>query len=265
MNAWAGGAAPCPALFLGNGSPMNAIQETPFSHIWRSLGESMGRPTGVLCISAHWVTDGSKLTVQSNPPTLHDFGGFPADLYRTRYPAPGSPDLARRTAALLGLDDAALSSDWGLDHGSWSVLIHLFPQTDIPVVQLSLDRGRSPSDHVFLAKRLAQLRREQILVLASGNIVHNLGRLSRDEDAPPPAWAIAFDQAVARAAEERRLSDLSRWETLTSDAVLSHPTPEHYWPLLYVLALREEGESLSFPVEGFQHGTISMRAVQVGM
>lgn len=243
---------------------MNAVQDTPFSRAWRSLGKNMARPKGILCISAHWVTDGPQLTVQPRPPTIHDFGGFPPELFRAIYPAPGNPALAHRTAELLNLNASALSSDWGLDHGAWSVLIHLFPQADVPVVQLSLDRSRSPSGHVALAKRLAVLRREQILILASGNFVHNLGLMDGREDAPPPTWAKNFDQTAARAAEDNRLDDLTQPEVRIANAALAHPTPEHYWPLLYVLALREADESLSFPLQGFQHGTISMRAVQIG-
>ncbi len=243
---------------------MNAIGETVYSKAWRKLGEDLGRPKAVLCISAHWLTQGSRLTAQKTPKTIHDFYGFPEALYHVRYPARGDRPLAARVADLLGLSSDALTEDWGLDHGAWSVLVHLFPKADVPVVQLSMDPNATPVDHVNLSQRLAPLRDEGVLILGSGNVVHNLGLLSADPQAPPPAWAIAFDRAVHESAVRGDLEALTRWESLTPDARLACPSLDHYLPFLYVLALRRPGEPASFPVEGFQHGTISMRSVRVG-
>lgn len=179
-------------------------------------------------------------------------------------PAPGDPALARRTADLLGLDANAVTDEWGLDHGSWGVLRGMYPAADVPVVQLSLDAGRSEKAHWDLGRRLGALRREGVLIVASGNIVHNLGRIAWAEDAPVPDWARAFDAAVADAARAGRGDSLVDWRSLTPGAGLAHPTPDHFWPLLYALALRESDEPVTFPVEGFQNGSISMRAVRIG-
>ncbi|MBL0059397.1 MAG: 4,5-DOPA dioxygenase extradiol [Elusimicrobia bacterium] len=243
---------------------MNAIEETSFSLAWGKLGKELGRPKAVLCVSAHWLTQGSRVTAQKSPKTIHDFYGFPEALYHVRYPAPGDRALAVRVADLLGLSSDALTEDWGLDHGAWSVLVHLFPKADVPVVQLSLDPHASPMDHVKLAQQLAPLRAEGVLLLGSGNLVHNLGLLSGDPEAAPPAWATAFDRAVQESAIRGDLEALTRWESLTPDPRLACPSLDHYLPLLYVLALRHPGEPVSFPVQGFQHGTISMRSVRVG-
>lgn len=253
-----------PALFLGHGSPMNAIEDSPFASAWTELGRALGKPRAVLCVSAHWLTRGTFLTGNSRPRTIHDFGGFPPELYDIQYPAPGDPALAEKTAARLGLGVGAVTEDWGLDHGAWSVLRRLFPAADVPIVQLSLDVGLSAAGHWALAERLAPLRDDGVLVLASGNTVHNLGDISWEDGAPVPDWAREFDGVVAGALREGRKDALLGWESLTARARRAHPTPDHFWPLLYVAALRRPGEPLSFPVEGFQNGTIAMRAVQVG-
>lgn len=259
----AGEQVPWPVLFLGHGSPMNAIQNSGYSKAWRALGETLGKPKAVLCISAHWLTEGTQLTSNDKPKTIHDFGGFPDELYQVQYPAPGNPTLARHVADLLDLGKNALTQEWGLDHGAWSVLKHLYPEADVPVVQLSLDMKKSASAHVEMAKKLAPLRKEGVLILASGNVVHNLGLMNWVEDAPVPDWAKHFDQAVADSILSDNLNSLIRWETLTPEGARAHPTPDHYWPLLYVMALREKTDQVSFPVKGFQHATISMRAIQL--
>lgn len=260
----AGENAPWPVLFLGHGSPTNVVADNPVTRAWARLGGVLGKPRAVLCVSAHWLTRGTFLTGNLHPRTIHDFGGFPQELYDVQYPAPGDPALARRTAALLGLGSGAVTEEWGLDHGAWGVLRGMYPAADVPVVQLSLDAGLSESDHAAMARRLRELRRENILIVASGNVVHNLGRIVWSEDAPVPEWAATFDSVAAAALRRGDLDALVAWRSLTPTAPLAHPTLDHWWPLLYAAALREKGEPLSFPVEGFQNGTISMRAVRVG-
>lgn len=253
-----------PALFLGHGSPMNAIEDSLFATAWEDLGRALGKPRAVLCVSAHWLTRGTFLTGNPRPRTIHDFGGFPPALHEVQYPAPGDPALAEKTAGLLGLGAGAVTDKWGLDHGAWSVLRRLYPAADVPVVQLSLDVALSAAGHWALAERLAPLREEDVLVLASGNTVHNLGEFSWAAEAPVPDWARQFDGAVAQALRGRDREALVAWESLTPQARRAHPTPDHYWPLLYAAALCRPGDALVFPVEGFQHGTIAMRAVRAG-
>jgi 4,5-DOPA dioxygenase extradiol len=260
----AGEKLPWPVLFLGHGSPMNAIKNNAYSKNWRTLGEQIGKPKSVLCVSAHWLTEGTQVTANENPKTIHDFGGFPGDLYQVQYPAPGNPTLARHVAELLELKINGLTDEWGLDHGAWSVLKHLYPDADVPVVQLSLDVNKSASAHVAMAKKLAPLRKDGVLILASGNVVHNLGLMNWAEDAPVPEWARRFDQTVVESIQSDNLDSLIHWETLTPEGARAHPSPDHYWPLLYAMALREKTDQVSFPVTGFQHGSISMRAVIVG-
>lgn len=182
MNTW-------PGLFLGHGSPMNAIRDSPFASAWEELGRALGKPRAVLCLSAHWLTRGTFLTGNARPRTIHDFGGFPPALYEVHYPAPGDPALAEKTAALLGLGSVAVTDEWGLDHGAWSVLRRLYPAADVPVVQMSLDVGLSAAGHWALAELLAPLREDDVLVLASGNVVHNLGDISIEAEASVPPWA----------------------------------------------------------------------------
>ncbi|MBK7544335.1 MAG: 4,5-DOPA dioxygenase extradiol [Elusimicrobia bacterium] len=258
--------APWPVLFLGHGSPMNVVGDNAAARAWARLGRALGKPRAVLCVSAHWLTRGVFLTGNARPRTIHDFGGFPEALYQIQYPAPGDPALARRTAGLLGLGAGAVTDDWGLDHGAWGVLRGMYPGADVPVVQLSLDERRSERAHWDLGRRLGPLRREGVLIVASGNIVHNLGRIVWAEDAPVPDWARDFDAAVADAVRAGRGESLADWRSLTPTAghAHPHPTPDHFWPLLYALALREGDEPVTFPVEGFQNGSISMRAVRFG-
>lgn len=243
---------------------MNVVGDNPATRAWARLGRALGKPRAVLCVSAHWLTRGTFVTGNPRPRTIHDFGGFSEELYRVQYPAPGDPALARRTAALLGLGSSAVTEEWGLDHGAWGVLRGMYPDADVPVVQLSLDTTLTESDHAALARRLRDLRREGVLIAASGNVVHNLGRIVWAEEAPVPDWAAGFDKAAADALGAGDLDALAAWRSLTPTAALAHPTPDHWWPLLYAAALREKSEPLNFPVEGFQNGTISMRAVRIG-
>lgn len=254
--------SPQPVVFLGHGSPLNAVEDTVFSRAWRRWGESLGRPRGVVMISAHWLTRGTQVTAHAHPPTLHDFYGFPDALYEMNYPAPGDPALAREVVTLLG--EATLTEDWGLDHGAWGVLTHLFPDAQVPVVQVSLDTTLPLARVPEVARRLAPLRDQGVLVAASGNIVHNLRALNADPLGPAPEWARAFDEAVAQKVSVGALADLVAWTSLTPEAPRAHPGADHWVPLLYAAALRRPEDTVTFPVTGFQHGTVSMRAVQWG-
>ena len=254
-----------PAIFFGHGNPMNAIGQNGYTDAWAEVGRSIPRPKAILCVSAHWYIPAVAVTAMPKPRTIHDFGGFPRELFEVEYPAPGSPELAVRVQELMG--DGVIADDrhWGLDHGTWSVLVHVFPEADIPVVQLSINEAETAAFHYQTAKRLSALRDEGVLVIGSGNLVHNLhtyawGRHNVD----PFDWALRFEDK----ARELILADdhepLIEYESLGRDAMLSAPTPDHYLPLLYILALKRDGEGVSFPVEGFDGGSISMLTVRIG-
>ncbi|GAA5234465.1 4,5-DOPA dioxygenase extradiol [Verticiella sediminum] len=255
-----------PALFVAHGSPMNAILDTPYSRAWRALGQRLPRPRAILAVSAHWETAGVAVTAMDRPRTIHDFGGFPQALFDMQYPAPGSPALAERVAALLAPEPVQLDTqDWGLDHGTWSVLVHMFAQADIPVVQLSLDLHRTGAEHLALARRLGPLRDEGVLVIGLGNIVHNLRTARRGDAAEPYAWAERFDQAVAQALQAGDDDGLAHWERLDPQARFAVPTPEHYLPLLYAIGLRRPHEPVAFPTAGIEWGSLSMRSAAYGL
>jgi 4,5-DOPA dioxygenase extradiol len=252
-----------PAVFFGHGSPMNALQRNRYTLAWQEFGAAAPRPRGILCVSAHWNTRGSAVTMMEKPQTIHDFAGFPQALYEVQYPAPGDPKLAARVIELLGTSVAADVSGWGLDHGTWSVLKHLYPRADIPVVQLSIDASQPPAYHYALAKLLAPLRDEDVLVMGSGNVVHNL-RVMRAPDAGPYPWAVRFNDSVRSlliAGEHAALADLP---ALGEDAAMSVPTPEHYLALLYVIALQRDEDTVQFIVDGIELGSISMMSVALG-
>lgn len=254
-----------PALFLAHGSPLNAILDTPYSQAWRTLGQQLPRPRAILAISAHFQSRGTAVTAMPQPRTIHDFGGFPQALYQVQYPAPGSPPLAQRVAELLAPHPVHLDlTQWGLDHGSWSVLVHLYPQADIPVVQLSLDVGKSAEQHYQLARRLRPLRDEGVMIIGFGNIVHNLYTADRNDDAPPYPWAQRFDAAVRAALERDDHAALCHWQTLDTEARHSVPTDEHYLPLLYAAAAQHPGERPWFPTTGVIWGSLSMLSVGFG-
>lgn len=252
-----------PALFVGHGNPMHAIEETSFAAAWREVATRFPRPAAILAISAHWETDGARVTAMEQPATIHDFFGFPAELSRVQYPAPGSPALAERLRLLAGAGEVAADDAWGLDHGSWSVLRRMYPAADIPVVQLSLDRQRTPGEHLALAARLRALREEGVLILGSGNLVHNL-RLLRWEDNRPYPWAVEFDALATQLALAGDLARLADYPALGEAARLAIPTNEHYLPLLYVLALRRADEPVVSFIEGIELGSISMRSFLIG-
>ena len=252
-----------PVLFLGHGSPMNAIEDNAWSRAWRALGGRLSRPRAILCVSAHWETPGPWLTGSVQPPTIHDFGGFPQALFDVRYPAPGDPALAERVVELLGEDAfARVHPDRGLDHGAWGVLRPMYPDADVPIVQLGIDSRRPGGWHVALAQRLAPLRDEGVLVVASGDIVHNL-RLFDWHDQTPLPWALRFRDRVNALILDGDFAALADWPALGEDAQLSIPTPEHYLPLLYALALARDGDALEFFNDDVI-GSLSMTSLMIG-
>ena len=254
-----------PALFLGHGNPMNAVLNTPYSEAWRAIGAQLPRPRAVVAISAHWYTPDTRVTLSTRPRTIHDFGGFPPELYRVQYPAPGDPDLARRIRALLDPLEVALDEAWGLDHGTWSLLRHVYPQADVPVVQISIDETEPAQFHFALGEKLASLREDDVLIIGSGNLVHNLHAYAWGRHPQEPYdWALRFEATAKKLMLERDYENLIDYERLGADATLSIPTPEHYLPLLYVLGTEQGEEAISFPVSGVDGGSISMLSVQVG-
>ena len=254
-----------PALFVGHGNPMNALSRNDWTRAWAELGARLPAPRAVLAVSAHWYLPGTRVTAMTAPRTIHDFGGFPRELFAVRYPAPGDPELARRVQQLLEPLPVQADQSWGLDHGTWAVLCHMYPQANVPVVQLSIDETQPASFHHEIGMSLRALREEGVLVLGSGDVVHNLhsyawGRHPRE----PYDWALRFEAAVRRQLETRDTEALVNYLAGGEDAQLSVPTPEHFLPLLYVLGASVPGEDLSFPVTGMDGGSVSMLAVQFG-
>lgn len=251
-----------PVLFVGHGSPMNAIERNRFTETLTALSARLPRPKAVCVISAHWVTRGSEVLAVTKPRTIHDFYGFPAPLYEVEYPAPGAPTEAERLARELEIQP---DETWGFDHGAWSVLRHLYPEANVPVFQVSLDAGRSLARHVELGSELAGLRDRGVLILGSGNIVHNLRRLEGDKDAQPFPWTVEFDSKVKNAIESRDVASLAAPEHWGNPlAALAHPTLEHYVPLLYCMGSTTEHDTVSYPYEGFEYGSLSMRMALFG-
>jgi 4,5-DOPA dioxygenase extradiol len=256
---------PMPAIFFGHGNPMNAVMKNRYTEAWSLIGRSLPRPQAILCVSAHWYLPGAAVTAMSTPRTIHDFGGFPRELHEVQYPAPGSPELAQRVRDLLAPLPVELDQRWGLDHGTWSVLCHVFPDADIPVVQLSIDETREAQFHYELGKSLAPLRDEGVLIVGSGNLVHNLHTYAWGQhEVEPFDWAVRFEAQAREFLSQGNDAPLVNYESLGRDALLSAPTPDHYLPLIYVMGLRRKGEAASFPVEGFDGGSISMLSVQIG-
>jgi 4,5-DOPA dioxygenase extradiol len=258
-------AAMLPAIFLGHGNPMNALLNNRYTEGWRRFGQETAKPRAVLAVSAHWFVPGTAVTITTVPKTIHDFGGFPRELYQVQYPAPGDPELARQVQKMLAPLPVRLDESWGFDHGTWSVLRHVYPDADVPIVQLSIDETQPASFHFELGRKLAPLREEGILILGSGNLVHNLHAYAWGQQiAEPYDWAIRFENMARERLIAGDIQPLIEYEKLGRDAQLCIPTPDHYLPLLYVIAGRQQGEVISFPVEGVDGGSISMLAVQVG-
>jgi len=244
---------------------MNALEANDYTRAWAAIGARLERATAILCISAHWYVPQTCVTAMEKPRTIHDFGGFPAKLFEVEYPAPGSPALARTVQSALGPLPVDLDQRWGLDHGTWSVLVHLRPRADVPVLQLSIDETQPPAFHYDIGKRLAPLRDEGVLIIGSGNIVHNLEAYGWGAHISDPyPWAVRFENEARKCILAGHHGPLIEYASLGNDAMLSVPTPDHYLPLLYVLGTRRGDEPVNFPVEGVDGGSISMLAVQIG-
>ena len=253
-----------PAIFVGHGNPMNALADNEYTRAWRNIGASIPKPRAVLAISAHWYVPYTAVTAMPTPRTIHDFGGFPRELSEFQYAAPGSPTVAAEVRDLLGAG-VQLDQSWGLDHGTWGVLCHVFPNADVPVVQFSINRTLAPIDHYRLGRALAPLRERGILIVASGNLIHNLHEYAWGEAGVEPYdWAQRFETQAKAAMLAGNHQPLIEYQTVGRDALLSAPTPEHYLPLLYVLGAQSPDDAVSFPVEGIDGGSISMLSVRVG-
>ena len=256
-----------PVLFLGHGSPMNAIEENEFVQGFRITASALPKPRAILCVSAHWETRGTFVTAMPNPPTIHDFGGFPKALFDVQYPAPGSPTLARETKALVRKTEVGLDDKWGLDHGAWSVIKHLYPKADVPVIQMSLDHYQTPEYHYELARELSSLRRKGILIIGSGNMVHNLGMVAWDKlNAVDYAydWAREASEKMNRFILEGDHQSLVKFRSQGKAFDLAIPTPEHFLPLLYTLALKDEKDEVSLFNDKAVAGSLTMTSVRIG-
>jgi 4,5-DOPA dioxygenase extradiol len=251
-----------PVVFFGHGNPMNALDNNPYAVAWRRLGTELPRPRAILAISAHWYVPATLVTANQNPRTIHDLGGFPRELYDVQYPAPGDLGLAARVTELLASYRAMGDKGWGLDHGTWSVLVHVYPKADVPVVQLSIDETLAPGLHFEIGRLLRPLRDDGVMIVASGNIVHNLEAFAWGRHpAEPFDWAKRFEARARELLLAREFNPLIEYESMGEDARLSAPTPDHYLPLLYAMGASDEGDRVSFPVEGIDGGSISMLSV----
>ena len=256
-----------PVLFLGHGSPMNAIEENEFVAGFRNIAKTLPTPKAILCVSAHWLTRGTLVTAMEMPQTIHDFGGFPKELFDFQYPAKGNPVLAKETQALLSPTAVQLDEKWGLDHGAWSVITHLYPKADIPVIQLSIDYSQPASYHFELAKRLNTLRDKGILIIGSGNIIHNLRLVdfqNMDKDNYGYDWAIEARQTMNDLLLKGDYAPLLEYNNLGRAIQLAVPTPDHFFPLIYTLGLQQKNENLSLFNDKLVAGSLSMTSVKIG-
>lgn len=255
-----------PVFFVGHGSPMNAIEDNSFSKRWSALGKEVTRPKAVLCISAHWLTKGTFVTAMEKPKTIHDFGGFPKALFDVQYPAPGDTKLADEVTKVVKKTQVGLNHDWGLDHGTWSIVKHMYPNADVPVLQLSIDYGMPMSYHYELAKELADLRKKGVLIIGSGNMVHNLGMVAWDklnDDNYGFDWAIEMNEKFKSLILDKNHASLMDYTKLGNSAILSIPTPDHYIPLIYTLALQDAKDEVSFFNDKLVAGSLTMTSVSI--
>ncbi|MUV02480.1 4,5-DOPA dioxygenase extradiol [Flavobacterium rakeshii] len=256
-----------PVLFIGHGSPMNGIEDNEFSQTWAKMGKEVTRPKAVIVVSAHWLTRGTHVTAMEEPKTIHDFGGFPQALFDVEYPAKGSPELAKETASLITSTDVGLDHDWGLDHGTWTVVRHMYPDADIPVLQLSIDYGKPAEYHYNLAKQLSALRKKGVLIIGSGNMVHNLRMIDwRKLNEPNYGfdWAIEMNDIFKQKIQGGDHKALMEYEKLSKSAKLAIPTPDHYYPLMYILGLQDNKDELSFFNDKLVGGSLNMTSVKIG-
>lgn len=249
-----------PALFVGHGNPMNAISNNRFTIGWEQIVKQIPKPKAILCVSAHWETRGTHVTMNEHPKTIHDFYGFPQALFDVEYPAPGSPEMAKETQGLVDKSKIESDYDWGLDHGTWSILVKMYPEANIPTFQLSLDRTKDAQYHYEIGKQLYQLRKKGVLIMGSGNIVHNLRYASFAENPVPYDWALEFDETVKNKINSENFDDLINYQKLGISANLSVPTPEHYLPMLYILGLKDKNDSITFFNEEMAFASGSMRS-----
>lgn len=256
-----------PVLFIGHGSPMNGIEDNEFSRTWAKMGQEVPRPKAVIVVSAHWLTRGTHITAMDFPKTIHDFGGFPQALFDVQYPAKGDPELAAETSKLITSTQVGLDHDWGLDHGTWTVVRHMYPDADIPVLQLSIDYGKPPEYHYNLAKELASLRNKGVLIIGSGNMVHNLRMVDWQKLNEPEygyGWAIEMNDIFKQKINNGNHKALMEYQTLNKAALLAIPTPDHYYPLLYTLAFQENNDAVSFFNDKLVGGSLNMTSVKIG-
>jgi 4,5-DOPA dioxygenase extradiol len=256
-----------PVLFIGHGSPMNGIEDNEFSLRWSAMAKEIPVPKAVLVVSAHWFTKGTQITAMDFPKTIHDFGGFPDELFKVQYSAPGNPELARETASMIQSTDVELSHDWGLDHGTWTVVRHMYPEANIPVLQLSIDYTKNAQYHYDLAKELFLLRKKGVLIIGSGNMVHNLRMVAWDKLSEPEYgydWALQMNSRFKELIVSGAHDQLIQYQQLGKEALLSVPTPEHYLPLVYTLALKGKNEGISFFNDKTIGGSLTMTSVKFG-
>jgi 4,5-DOPA dioxygenase extradiol len=250
-----------PVLFVGHGNPMLAITENKYTRAWSDIGNRLPKPKAILCVSAHWLTKGTYVTMMDNPRTIHDFYGFPEELFQVQYPAEGSKEFGRETIDGVKTLKVIEDYEWGLDHGAWSVLKNMYPDANIPVYQMSIDYTKSAEYHFNLAKELSFLRRRGVLIIGSGNVVHNLRKVKWEENAEPFEWAMEFDEIVKKNIEKDNPKALIEYEKLGESAKLSIPTNDHYLPLMYTLGLREKEDIVEFFNDSVDMGSMSMRSV----
>ena len=256
-----------PVLFIGHGSPMNGIEDTAFSRRWSQMAKEIPTPKAVLVVSAHWFTKGTKITAMDFPKTIHDFGGFPQELFDVQYPAPGNPVLAKETAELLHSANVEFDHDWGLDHGAWTIIRHMYPEANIPVLQLSIDYTKGPQYHYDLAKELNVLRKKGVLIIGSGNMVHNLRMVAWDRLNDPEYaydWAIQMNNKFKELIQAGDHKPLINYSSLGKEAMLAIPTPEHYLPLMYTLGLKSSKDDVSFFNDKAVGGSLTMTSVKIG-
>ena len=256
-----------PVLFIGHGSPMNAIEDNEFSNRWQQMGKEIPTPKAVVVISAHWLTKGTFVTAMPNPKTIHDFGGFPQALFDVQYPAPGEPELATEIQRLIANPAVELDHDWGLDHGTWSVVKHMYPDADIPVLQLSIDYYKPGAYHYELAKQLLALRKKGVLIIGSGNMVHNLRMVAWDKLNEPEYgfdWALEMNTIFKNKISNGFHKELIQYEKLNKAATLAIPSPDHYYPLLYILALQTDNDKVEFFNDKAVGGSLTMTSVKIG-
>jgi 4,5-DOPA dioxygenase extradiol len=255
-----------PVLFIGHGSPMNGIEDNEFSRRWKKMAAEIPVPSAVIVVSAHWYTRGTKVTAVDFPETIHDFGGFPRELFEVQYKAPGNPVLARETKSLIHSADVELDHEWGLDHGTWTIVRHMYPEANIPVIQLSIDFTKSPQYHYELAAELYALRKKGVLIIGSGNMVHNLRMVAWDHlttDSYGFDWALTMNEKFKNLIQEGDFKPLVNYSSLGKEAMLAIPTPEHYLPLLYVLGLKGNGDEVSFFNDKAVAGSLTMTSVKI--